>query len=157
GNVYSYGTTTDSRVLAVAAYGSTINSASVRVWALANVTDSHGNSFSVSYTNNASTGDFYPYTIKYTLGNGRTSSNFNIIQFGYASRTDHQDMFGQTARVNLQSLLNKVWVCTKATSASATCNDSPSGSTLVRKYVLSYLTAPATGHSRLVSVQEYGS
>jgi Salmonella virulence plasmid 65kDa B protein/Insecticide toxin TcdB middle/N-terminal region/FG-GAP-like repeat len=92
GQILEYGNTPDSRIEAQ-------GKASVRVYAVDKISDTAGNYFTVSYTEDNANGDYYPSWIIYT-GNPATpggatysiytagSNSINYVQFIYDTRTD---------------------------------------------------------------------
>jgi RHS repeat-associated protein len=81
GQVLQYGNTTNSQILAV---GKT----TARVWAVNQVTDTVGNYYTVTYTNDTTNGQFYPSRIDYTGNASASLSTYNSVQFSYTTRTD---------------------------------------------------------------------
>ncbi len=77
GQVMEFGHTADSQILAQ-------GKASGRNWALNKVSDPKTNYFTVSYTNDAANGQFYPIEIDYT-GNTAAGVPPNKVQFVYAT------------------------------------------------------------------------
>ncbi len=68
-----YGTTADSRIEAQ-------GKAVVRVWALRKMTDTKGNYLTVSYTEDSTTGEFYPLRIDYTgYGNQAPGNSVRFV------------------------------------------------------------------------------
>jgi len=81
GQVLQYGNNTNSQILAV---GTT----TARVWAVNQVTDTVGNYYTVTYTNDTTNGQFYPSRIDYTGNASASLSTYNSVQFSYTTRTD---------------------------------------------------------------------
>jgi RHS repeat-associated protein len=149
----SYGTTPDSSLL-------TRNHAfpptSVRQWALTRVLDLFGNSYSVTYTNDAENGWLYPSSIDYTYGPGLTTHR--TIQLEYEGRQDAEAGHAQRNYTAMWRRLKSISV--KAGCASSSCAEG----SLVRSYRLDYMcgtgmkcSGSETGRSRLIAVTELGS
>src|SRR6185437_15402652 len=81
GQIMEFGHTTDSQILA---QGKT----SARTWALNKVSDTKTNYFTVGYTNDATSGQFYPIEIDYTCNAAAAIGPYNKVQFIYAARPD---------------------------------------------------------------------
>lgn len=135
GDVMEFGNTADSKIERAGS-----GQPSVRVWALNKFTDSSGNYFTASYTEDNANGDYRPSRIDYT---GNAAAGFapnRSVQFGYESRTDSYPMYvGGSVIQNLQ-LLNSVKTYV--------------GSTLVKEYRLVFSSGTFTGRSRLNSITE---
>ena len=131
GQVMEFGNTTDSRILA---QGKT----SARVWTVDKVSDSKGNYFTVTYTNDTTYGQFYPARIDYT-GNAAASVNpYNSVQFAYATRPDIIPQYQAGSLVQNTVRLTDVKTCV--------------GTTLVADYRLVYQQSGPANHSRLTSI-----
>lgn len=127
--------------------------ASVRTWAVSQVIDVFGNSYSVSYE--AAGGHLYPSSLRYTDGPGIASSAVRTVVFEYEkARSDVETSYGQGDLEQIAWRLK--WITVNSQGA------------LLRKYRLDYLygdgTTPSscsvatqTGRSRLVSVVEFGN
>jgi hypothetical protein len=90
GQIIEYGNTADSRIEAIKASGATASwpTGTVRAWAQNKLSDTKGNYYTLTYTEDATNGDFYPLRIDYT-GNANTSlAPNNSVQFDYEARTD---------------------------------------------------------------------
>ena len=81
GQVMEFGHTADSLILAQ-------GKATARNWALSKLSDTKGNYFTASYTNDATNGQFYPIEIDYTGNVAANVSPANKVQFVYAARPD---------------------------------------------------------------------
>lgn len=137
------GTSTDSRLL-------THTGSNVRVWALSKVVDRFGNSYEVSYLNDAAAGQLYPLVITYTKA--ANISVYRTVEFQYEGRLDvepgyYQSDLQQTAR-RMTDIIVK------------------SNLSLVRRYKLAYecgngaggsCSGSVTGRSRLIAITEIGS
>jgi len=135
GDIYEYGLTADSQVLAA-----TRNV--VRVWALNRVRDRKGNYFTVSYTQDRVNGQFYPAQISYT---GNLTTGFTpqaSVVFDYEARPDPIEKYfsGDVVR-------NTVRLKTVHTKILGQTAD-------VLTYSLAYGTSPSSNFSRLSSVTE---
>ena len=134
GDVLEFGGTEDSRIQAVGRGGA------IREWALSKYTDTAGNYYTVSYFEDTAGGGYRPTAVIYNQGNAR--SRHYSVEFSYEPRPDRVEDYAQSARVNEYWRLK--WIAVK------------SGGQLIRKYRLDYEAGPATNHSRLIQVQEYG-
>ncbi|RMG62221.1 MAG: hypothetical protein D6722_18720, partial [Bacteroidetes bacterium] len=117
-------------------YGQRVGS---RKWLLTQVSNSHGLSYTVSYT--CPGGTCYPSVITYTKNAGAAS--YRTVSFSYEGRTDNAMDTDGGLSVRLTQRLK--WISVRSAGA------------LVRKYRLDYQYGSATGRSRLIAVQEYGS
>ncbi|MRR52173.1 MAG: hypothetical protein EG825_14910, partial [Rhodocyclaceae bacterium] len=90
GQLLEYGNTADSRIEAVKVTGSvaTWPAGTVRVWALNKLSDTKGNYLTVTYTEDATNGDFTPSRIDYTGNAGAGLTPNNSVLFVYETRTD---------------------------------------------------------------------
>ncbi len=144
GTKFNFGTTADSRL------ERSVGLSHVRTWGLASVVDLFGNSYEVSYTNDASNGRLYPALVTYTKAAGLAT--YRTVEFAYEPRTDVEPGyalggFEQTTQ-RLKSIVVK------------------SNGVLVRKYRLDYECGDSaagscpgtqTGRSRLKALVEIGS
>ena len=130
GPVLQFGDTTDSRILAV---GKT----TARVWAVNQVTDTKGNYFKVTYTNDTTNGQFYPTRIDYTGNSGLAT--YNSVRFTYnTSRPDVTPTYQAGSLIQTKVLLTNI----------KTYNSN----TVVNNYELGYELGTALHRSRLTSV-----
>ncbi|UTD30596.1 hypothetical protein DB459_21285 [Bradyrhizobium sp. WD16] len=135
GQTMEFGHTGDSQILA---QGKT----TARTWALNKLSDAKGNYLTVSYTNDAANGQYYPIEINYTGNAAAGIAPFNKVQFVYVSRSDvvPQYIGGSGFR----------------TSVRLTNIRSYAAGALVYDYALSYEQSPSTQRSRLTSVRACG-
>ncbi len=150
GNILKFGSTADSRIEAVGKSGA------VRVWALTELKDSHGNYYEVEYDEDTINGDYYPKKITYTKGNALTVQR--TIEFIYEERTDHRPEYSQGALVDSDQRLKEIHIYSGYQGGCVfdfLC-DLISGD-LVAKYILSYESSALTGKSLLHSVTLHGS
>jgi hypothetical protein len=132
GQIMQFGNTTDSRVLA---QGKT----TARNWALNKVSDTKGNYFTVTYTNDTTNGQAYPIRIDYTANDGAGLAAYNSVRFVYnSSRPDVVPAY------HLGSL--------QQTTVLLTDVQTYAGASLVADYRLAYTQGSATGRSQLTSV-----
>ena len=130
GTVLQLGDTTDSRILAV---GKT----TARVWAVNQVTDTKGNYFKVTYTNDTTNGQFYPTRIDYTGNSGLAT--YNSVRFTYnTSRPDVTPTYQAGSLIQTKVLLTNI----------KTYNSN----TVVNNYELGYELGTTLHRSRLTSV-----
>ena len=132
GLTLQYGDTTDSRALAV---GKT----TARAWALNKVTDSKGNYYTVTYTNDATNGQIYPTRIDYTGNAGASVSTYNSVRFTY-----------NTARVDVTPTYRAGSL--QKTTVLLTDIKTYAGASVVNDYKLAYRAGTTAIHSRLTSV-----
>ncbi|MEM8960119.1 MAG: RHS repeat-associated core domain-containing protein [Acidobacteriota bacterium] len=144
GTVRTYGTSTDSRILADGAQA-------VRVWALHQRQDLDQNTIVYSYTQSptdavhggalASPGAYYVDQILYTSNSATSFTGTRTVSFAWTARPDIYVHYVGGSEVTVAARL--IGVTTKV------------GSTVAADYRLTYETAPAPGtaRSRLASVQ----
>ncbi len=128
GMTMEYGKTADSRI---EAQGKT----AVSVWALNKVSDTKGNYYTVSYTEDSANGDWRPSSISYT---GNTSAGVAppmSIVFTYIARSDVLSTYRAQSKSSTQQRLSTISL--------------PGG----RFYRLSYGATEITGHSRISKVE----
>lgn len=127
------GNTEDSRI---EAQGKT----SARVWAANKVTDTNGNYFSVTYTENSINGDFLPKQIDYS-GNSRSAMQPNAtVGFEYETRPDIVPSYFRGALVRSDLRLSKV--------------RNSVGGVPVREYRISYATSVNSARSLVSGIAE---
>lgn len=139
GQIMQFGNTPDSQIPALS-QGSPTGTA--RSWAVNNVSDTKGNYYSVTYTNDATNGQAYPVTISYTGNAGAGLAPYNGVQFVYASRPDVVPIY--QAGSLMQTTVRLTDVQTYAQGQ------------LVRDYKLTYQQGSATGRSQVASVSVCG-
>ncbi len=113
-----------------------------RLWALNRVIDPNGNYYTISYTEDENTGDYYPHVISYTHTQPDDLQAHRSVEFRYGTRDDHF----------VQYLPTSVDVLKRLTGIDIRIDGG-----LLRKYELAYDSSPSTGRSRLTSIQEFGS
>ncbi len=134
GQVLQYGNTTNSQILAV---GNT----TARAWALNQVTDTVGNYYTVTYTNDTTNGQVYPSQINYTGNASASLTPYNSVQFSYSTRTDIVPFYQAGSLQQTTVLLTDV----------KTYN----GTTLIFDYKLAYTAASSNAsHDELASVTQ---
>ena len=131
GQTMEFGNTIDSRVLAQ-------GRASARVWSVNKVSDSKSNYFSVTYTNDAANGQYYPSRIDYTGNVAGTLAPYNSVQFVYATRPDIVPQYQAASATQLTVRLTDV--------------KTYAGTSLVSDYRLAYQQSGAANRSRVTSV-----
>jgi len=129
GQVMEFGRTADSQIL-------TPGNLTARSWAVNKVSDTVGNFYSVTYTNDTANGQTYPTCIAYNASTCAAAANF--VQFSYATRPDIIRAYQAGVQLNTTKLLTHVM--TYASSA------------LVADYQLLYQQSGVVPLSRLVSV-----
>lgn len=148
GEVWKYGTTQDSRILAA-------GTQNIRVWALSSTTDRNGNRVDYTYTQSpilengsrgtAGVGAYYVDKISYTA-NGTTAAN-RFVQFIYEQRPDVIRDFVGGYPVTTDYRLKKIVI--SLTNNNVNVN--------VRSYNFTYQLSSATQRSRLATIIEIGS
>ena len=132
GLVMEYGATANS---AIEAQGKT----SIAVWAVNKVSDTKGNYFTVTYTEDNANGAYYPARIDYT-GNANTGlAPNNSVQFSYEARPDVETAYQAGSINKVLFRLNKVQTYVN--------------STVVRSYALTFQSSPHTNRSQMTGVQ----
>jgi hypothetical protein len=109
-----------------------------RTWLLKRVTDTMGNYFTITYTNDTTNEQAYPSRIDYTANDSNGLGAYNSVQFVYASRPDIVPVYMQGYLARLMVRLTNVQTF--------------SGSSLVADYRLAYEQSPGTQLSRMTSV-----
>lgn len=134
GLIMEYGNTNDSRI--------EIGGNTPIYWLVNKVSDTKGNYFTISYTENTLTGEYFPLRIDYTGNDNANLAPYCSIQFDYETRQDSIDKY--LNGINIQAStkrLNKI---------SCYYNNS-----IVRSYTLNYQYSPAN-LSELISIKECG-
>jgi hypothetical protein len=131
GQIMEFGHTTDSLVLAQ-------GKSAARNWALDKVSDSKGNYFTITYTNDTTNGQAYPIEIDYTGNIAANVSPNDKVQFIYATRPDI------TPQYQAGSL--------SQTTVRLTDVKAYAGSTLVSDYQLAYQQSPSSKSSEIASM-----
>jgi hypothetical protein len=128
GLIMEYGTTTDSRIEAP-------GKPEARIWALSKVSDRHGNTMTITYTEES--GSARPARIDYTTNpsQGVTAAPLSV-RFTYETRTD-------TAPAGNRRL----------SKIGTYLNDPAPNGTLVAEYRLTYGYGPVTARSRVTQIQ----
>jgi RHS repeat-associated protein len=145
GEVWKYGATPDSRIMAA-------GGADVRVWALSSITDRNGNSVEYGYTQtplladgsrgSADVGSYYIDQISYGAHRGIVANRF--VQFTYELRPDPiTDYLGGYPIITSYRL--------KQVSTSL------AGNNHIRSYALDYRRSKTTQLSRLETITESGT
>jgi uncharacterized protein YkuJ len=136
GHIMEFGHTSDSQILA---QGQT----TVRSWALDKASDTKGNYFTVTYTNDATNGQAYPQRIDYTGNAAAGLSTYNSLQFAYVTRSDIPPFYQAGSMINTAVLLSTV--------------KTYAGTTLVGTYTLGYQQSAGIGRSLLANVTLCGA
>jgi hypothetical protein len=133
GQIMEFGHTTDSQILA---QGKT----TARAWGVSKVSDTKGNYFTVTYTQDQTNGQTYPSRIDYTGNANAGLSTYNSVQFFYnTARPDITPLYQAGSLVRTTVLLTDV--------------KTYSGTTLVADYQLAYAQSTSTGRSRITSIK----
>ncbi len=133
GQILEFGNTADSRI---EAQGKSTPGA----WALSKASDTKGNYFSTSYTEDNANGDYQISRIDYTGNASAGLTTSRSVRFTYEARTDTPATYiGGSVVKTMQRLTNvKTYV----------------GEGVVTDYRMTYEYAPSSGPSRLTSIKE---
>jgi hypothetical protein len=101
GRTLEYGHTADSQILA---QGKT----TAGVWALDKVSDSKSNYYTITYTNDAGNGQYYPSRIDYTGNTAAATATYNSVQFVYTSRPDITPLYQAGSLAQITVLLTDI-------------------------------------------------
>ncbi len=140
GLIYTYGASTDATVLAQG------NTSVVLSWALQKVEDRYHNYTTYSYSQNSTTGEFYPTRIRYT-GNSAGLVPYNAVNFVYETRPD--PWTGYTAGAQQVRTKRLTALQTRINTAA-----DGSGGTLVRDYRIAYTTNATSGISLVSTIAD---
>ena len=135
GHVMQLGGSADSQILAQ-------GKAVVRSWALNKLSDTKGNYFTVTYTNDAANGQAYPIEVDYTGNSSAGLVPYNKIQFVYEARPDVAPQYQAGSLIRTAVRLTDIRTF--------------AGASLVGDYKLSYSLSGATRRSLLGSIQLCG-
>jgi hypothetical protein len=131
GQIMQFGNTADSLLLA---QGKT----TARNWGVNKVSDTKGNYYTVTYTNDTANGQAYPVEIDYTGNTAAGLAPYNKVQFLYATRPDIIASYqaGSLAR----------------TTVRLTDVQTYAGTSLVADYKLAYQRSPSSQNSEVTSI-----
>ena len=107
-------------------------------WYLSRIVDPNGNTITYTYYQDTSNHQVYPLQISYDVN--------NYVRFIREGRADAPDKYNTFFRVKTDTRLKRIEVY----------NGGIASTNLVRKYVLNYDTSPASGRSRINSIDHYG-
>lgn len=127
GLVMEFGNTADSRI-------ESQGKSSARVWAISKTSDTKGNYFSVSYSEDNANGEYRPLRIDYT-GNGSIAPA-NSVRFVYETRPDIVPLYQAGSLIKTTQRMTKVQVLDAETP--------------VREYRFTYEMSTETLQSRLI-------
>ena len=136
GQILQYGNTADSQALA-------IGKTTARSWAVNKVSDTKGNYYTITYTNDTVNGQAYPIRIDYTGNAAAGLSPYNSVRFVYnTSRPDVVPGYQAGSLQQITELLTDV--------------QTYAGSTEVSDYKLTYQLGSATSTvpSHVTSIQQ---
>lgn len=133
GLTLEYGNTADSRVEAQ-------GQSTVRVWALNRIADSKGNYLTVTYTEDAANGDFYPSRIDYTGNSTNGQQPYNSVRFVYQARPAPVPLYQAGSLIR-----NAVQLAKIQTYASVS---------LVKEYRLTYGTGDTSQRPQITGLSE---
>ena len=138
-----YGNTADSRIESTAPGFTT----TPRVWAINRVSDRHGNSMTVNYTEDGASGSYRPSTIYHTSNTNAGLASAYSLTFVWETRpsNDVLSMYVAGGLVRDTQRLKEI---------RTSYNDPVGGWRTVRTFRLGYNTSGTTPRSRLNSVQE---
>jgi hypothetical protein len=132
GQIMEFGNSTDSRILVQ-------GKAEARSWAVNKVSDTKGNFYTISYVNDAASGEAYPSRIDYTGNVAAGLTPYNSVRFVYTSDRPDKST-GYHAGTMVKATVRMSAVQTYA------------GSAMVADYRLAYQVGTATNRSQLASV-----
>lgn len=119
------------------------------LWPVSRIEDRSGNYITVSYSTDATTGEYVPNQIRYG-GNSIAGTQADLaVRFVYKSRSDAQTQYMGGSRNDLRSLLSHVETYID-TSTDGT------GGTLTRSYEISYINSANSGRSLVSWIQLSG-
>lgn len=133
GQIIEFGNTTDSRILAT-------GTSTARSWAANRISDTKGNYLTISYYNNAATGEAYPTRIDFTGNASASLTPYNSVRFEYEDRDDDITQYASGATILTTKRLKRLKTYQGA-------------STVVRVYELAYGTGSSTQRSRVTSIK----
>lgn len=133
GLIYTYGGTADSRIEAV-------EKSARHTWLVSRVEDRKGNYYAISYSENSTSGEYYPTRIRYTGNVGAGLTPYNAVNFVYETRPDVSRTYLVGSPINQTVRLKAVRTVIN-TAADG------SGGTLVREYRVAYRQNPTNGRS----------
>src|SRR5579883_1613105 len=140
GLTYEYGNTSDSKVGVPGGA-----SGEIRVWLLDKVSDTYGNTYTVSYVSGASgsAGIAVPKTISWTPSSAGSSTYNYTVSFTYQARASGEAITGYAAGASLENnnLLKTIAVTYGSTQVE-------------RYYSLSYTPSQVTSRDLLSSIEE---
>lgn len=140
GLIHTYGATADATIEAAGR--------SVRhTWALSRVEDRRGNYFSISYSENTSTGEYVPVQIRYTGNANSGLVPYNAVRLVYEARPDAWQTYLAGSPVAHTQRLVALRTYTN-TAADG------SGGSLVRDYRMAYRSNPTNGRSLMDSLSD---
>lgn len=141
GQTMEYGFTSDSRIEAVkAAYAmATWPIGTVTTWAMNTHTDTKGNYFTITYTEDSANGDSYPSRIDYTGNFSVNTLPTNAVQFVYEDRVDVVPIYHAGAVAKTRKRLKTIQVLTN--------------NSLVREYRITYQYGVQTMRSAIAKVE----
>ena len=133
GLTYTYGNTTDSRVIAP-------DTSTALSWQLNEVSDRVGNTMTISYT--TATGATVPATISWTPSSHGSGTYNYTMTFAYTGNVPQSSIYKYVAGSSVQNinLLSSITIAYSGTT--------------VKKYLLSYQASPTTKRDELIEVQE---
>jgi len=109
-----------------------------RNWAVDKISDALGNYLTVSYQQNATTGEVYPTQIAYTGNTSQNTAPYNFVKFSYATRSDISTQYQTGSSIQTSQLLTNIRTY--------------AGSGLVFDYQFTYQSGVDSARSRLSSM-----
>ncbi|MBV1777396.1 hypothetical protein KSF73_16870 [Burkholderiaceae bacterium DAT-1] len=116
------------------------------LWALGKVEDRFGNYMTFTYTNDSTTGEYLPSSIKYGGNSVAGQTPDLMIQFKYESRDDISLQYIGGARNDVRSRLTNIQVLSDVKSDGT-------GGGMVQDYAIHYTYSPTSGRSLIDYVQ----
>lgn len=147
GQVFKYGTTSDSQIISRYSANNSYSSGSrdaIAIWALSEISDVNGNLIKITYFNaNDLNGDFYPATITYGTNRNSDASFAYQIQFAYETRNDNYNMYYGGAKSVLRNRLKQISLV-----------DPKNSNAVIKSYLLTYSENGSPAYSVLKSIKE---
>lgn len=142
GKVLTYGESSVSQDSKIYAPGQP--NGPVKVWALDTVEDAYGNTYTISYTTNTSTGEYYPDRVNF--------SPDAAVVFTYKDREGQIPWgFDMGNKYEHTKLLDEIVTYINVTEPS-----NPAAGTPVRKYRINYQVSSSTNRERIREITECG-
>lgn len=134
GLIYEFGFTEDSRIQAS-------SSNDIVFWLVNRVSDTKGNYYTISYTENRAEGEYYPSRIDYTGNDAAGLAPYASVRFTYESRPDQSTKFVAGSKFSSSKRLSRI--------------SSYYGNLIYREYAINYQQGQYRNISLVNSIQEF--